>query len=177
MIIPLKNLNKLAMITITRAEQEAWFARKEAEYMIASYYATPKDVCLKGLADGTLAVETCIEYALMLASHISGRGAGYVWQKVRETILAKGDDYANENRFSAFIAGGEWAYKAGHKTNEYKSQYELAHGALLSQIGIKIHRLQNLLKSKDAPKFESLQDNAYDLLGYMILRAMMQEKK
>jgi hypothetical protein len=152
------------MITITKAEQAAWFARNEGAYIISSYYPISKDECMRRLARGRWNVEFGIEWALCLCCHITQKQAGFVWATIEKMILGKGDDYAGENRFSAFLFAAEFAQIREPET------------VIRAQIGIKIHRLENLLQSKGAAKFESVADNAYDLLGYCILFAMMQEK-
>lgn len=152
------------MITITRAEQAAWFARNEGGYMISSYYPIPQNECLRRLAHGRWNVEFGIEWALCLCCHVTEKQAGFIWHKMQEMILGKGDDYAGDNRFSAFIFAAEFA------------QIQEPETVVRAQIGIKIHRLQNLLKGEGAAKYESVADNAYDLLGYVILLGMMQNK-
>lgn len=152
------------MITITKAEQAAWFARNEAGYIISSYYPIAKNECLFRLARGSWTAEFAIEWALCLCCHITQKQAGFVWQTIQATILGKGDDYAGENRFSAFIFAAEF------------SKIREPEDVVRAQIGIKIHRLENLLNGKNAARYESVSDNAYDLLGYIILLKMMQEK-
>lgn len=152
------------MTTINRDEQAAWFARNEGAYMITSYYPIPQNECLRRLALGRWNVEFAIEWALCLCCHLTQKQAGFVWQKMQEIILGKGDDYAGENRFSAFIFAAGFAQIREPET------------VVRAQIGIKIHRLGNLLQSNGAAKFESIADNGYDLLGYCILLSMMQEK-
>jgi len=153
------------MITITKAEQAAWFARNEASYIISTYYPISQNECLRRLARGRWAAEFGIEWALCLCCHITGKQAGFVWQTIQATILGKGDDYAGENRFSAFIFAAKFA------------QVEEPETVIRAQIGIKIHRLENLLNKQQQGKYESIADNAYDLLGYIILLKMMQESK
>jgi hypothetical protein len=152
------------MITITKAEQAAWFARNEASYIISTYYPISKNECLTRLARGSWSAEFAIEWALCLCCHITQKQAGFVWETMRGIILGKGDDYTNENRFSAFIFAAKFA------------QVEAPETVIRAQIGIKIHRLENLLNKQQQGKYESIQDNAYDLLGYIILLKMMQEK-
>lgn len=153
------------MITITRAEQAAWFARYCKHYIkLTIDNADTQNECLRELAGGGWAADFGTRSALCLCCHITKKDAGFIWGKMQEIILGKGDDYAGANRFSAFIYAAEFAEIQEPET------------VIRALIGIKIHRLENLLKHKGAAKYESIADNAYDLLGYCILLDMMQEK-
>jgi hypothetical protein len=152
------------MTTITRDEQALWFAQNTGSYLHTAEYPRTQSECLSRLAAGRWAVEFAIEWALCLCCHIAKKDAGFVLRMMQETILGKGDDYAGANRFSAFIFAAEFAEIQEPET------------VIRALIGIKIHRLENLLKHEGAAKYESVADNAYDLLGYCILLDMMQEK-
>lgn len=83
-------------------------------------------------------------------------------EKMRETLLSKGDDYANEDRLSNFkmagaIAGGD------AETN------------CLNLIATKVARLGNLFKSKDI-KNESVEDSILDLANYAVLLYMLRSE-
>jgi hypothetical protein len=150
-----------AMQEITKAQQALWFDQNTGSYLHTAEYPRPQNVCLHELARGDWAADTGIEYALCLCCHITQKQAGFVWAKIEQIILGKGDDYAGDNRFSAFVFAAKFA---GIKEPET---------VIRAQIAIKIHRLQNLLSSGNAAKYESVADNAYDLLGYTILLAQI----
>ena len=79
---------------------------------------------------------------------------------MRNTLLNKGDDYANTDRLSNFkLAGGIAGGNA--KIN------------CLNLIATKVARLGVLLNSKDAPKNESINDSVLDLANYAILLSMI----
>jgi hypothetical protein len=83
-----------------------------------------------------------------------------ITEKMRNTLLNKGDDYANIDRLSNFkLAGGIAGGNA--KTN------------CLNLIATKVARLGVLLNSKDAPKNESIDDSVLDLANYAILLSMI----
>lgn len=153
------------MTVIMRDEQAAWFAQNKGWYItLAIGNSDTQNECLRKLAGGGWAVDFGTRSALCLCCHITKKDAGFIWGKMQEIILEKGDDYAGANRFSAFIYASEFAEIQEPET------------VIRALIGIKIHRLENLLKHKGAAKYESVADNAYDLLGYCILLGMMQEK-
>ena len=83
-----------------------------------------------------------------------------ITEQMRNTLLNKGDDYANTDRLSNFkLAGGIAGGNA--KIN------------CLNLIGTKVARLGVLLNSKDAPKNESINDSVLDLANYAILLSMI----
>lgn len=75
--------------------------------------------------------------------------------EVRETLIAKGDDYAGEDRLSVFK---ETSSFLGCNPSEL----------CMMNIGVKVKRILNLWKS-DKVNFESLQDSVKDLAGYVVL--------
>ena len=149
------------MQEITKAQQALWFAQNTGSYLHTAEYPQSQSECLSRIAAGRWAVEFAIEWALCLCCHLTQQKADFVWATIEKIILGKGDDYAGENRFSAFVFAANFA------------EVKEPEAVILAQIGIKIHRLQNLLSSGDAAKYESVADNAYDLLGYTILLAQM----
>ena len=87
-----------------------------------------------------------------------------ITEKMRNTLLNKGDDYANTDRLSNFkLAGGIAGGNA--KIN------------CLNSIATKVARLGVLLNSKDAPKNESIDDSVLDLANYAILLSMILNDK
>ena len=87
-----------------------------------------------------------------------------ITEKMRNTLLNKGDDYANTDRLSNFkLAGGISGGNA--KIN------------CLNLIATKVARLGVLLNSKDAPKNESIDDSVLDLANYAILLSMILNDK
>ena len=86
--------------------------------------------------------------------------------KMRETLLAKDDDYAGEeNRLANF----ELVARIAGVTPDIVA---------LVLIGIKVVRLGVLLNTKDAPKNEPIGDSVLDLANYaMLLDAILVEKK
>ena len=83
-----------------------------------------------------------------------------ITEQMRNTLLNKGDDYANTDRLSNFkLAGGIAGGNA--KIN------------CLNLIATKVARLGVLLNSKDAPKNESINDSVLDLANYAILLSMI----
>lgn len=80
-------------------------------------------------------------------------------QKMRETMLAKGDDYAAEDRLSNFKLAGSIA-QGDAKNN------------CINLIGTKVARLGVLLKGK-TPKNESVSDSILDLANYAVLLDMI----
>ena len=87
-----------------------------------------------------------------------------VIEKMRNTLLSKGNDYANEDRLSNFkLAGSICGLKA-----------ELN---CLSLISTKVARLGVLLNSNKEPNNESVQDSVLDLANYSILLSMILKDK
>ena len=76
--------------------------------------------------------------------------------KIADTMLNKGDDYANEDRLSNFKLAGNIS-GIGAKLN------------CLSLIATKVARLGVLLNSQGNPKHESIRDSVLDLTCYAIL--------
>lgn len=86
-------------------------------------------------------------------------------EKMRDTLLSKGDDYANENRLSNFISAGT-AVGNSAEVN------------CLNLIGTKIARLSNLINSNKVPNNESIQDSILDLANYaFLLNCLIKEQK
>lgn len=84
--------------------------------------------------------------------------------KMAETMMSKGDDYANEDRLSNFkLAGAISGISA--EVN------------CLSLIATKVARLGNLLNSKEKPNNESIRDSVLDLANYAILLDMILSEK
>lgn len=85
-------------------------------------------------------------------------------EKMKETLLKKGDDYSNSDRLSnfkqaGFICGISPALQC------------------LSLISTKVARLSSLLNSNKSPKNESVQDSVLDLANYSILLSMILEEE
>lgn len=76
--------------------------------------------------------------------------------KMANTMLAKGDDYANEDRLSNFKLAGNIS-GIGANLN------------CLSLIATKVARLGVLLNNQDGPKHESIRDSVLDLACYAVL--------
>lgn len=76
--------------------------------------------------------------------------------KMADTMLNKGDDYANDDRLSNFKLAGAIT-GVGAKMN------------CLNMMATKVARLGVLLNSKDAPKHESVRDSLLDLACYATL--------
>lgn len=76
--------------------------------------------------------------------------------RMADTMLAKGDDYANTDRLSNFKLAGNIS-GIGAKLN------------CLSLIATKVARLGVLLNSDQRPKYESIQDSILDLACYAAL--------
>lgn len=76
--------------------------------------------------------------------------------KMADTMLNKGDDYANADRLSNFKLAGAIT-GVGAKMN------------CLNMMATKVARLGVLLNSKDAPKHESVRDSLLDLACYATL--------
>lgn len=82
--------------------------------------------------------------------------------KMADTMLNKGNDYANEDRLSNFKLAGNIT-GIGAKAN------------CLSLIATKVARLGVLLKSESTPRYESIQDSVMDLACYAVLLSQIIE--
>lgn len=76
--------------------------------------------------------------------------------KMREVLISKGDDYANDDRLSNFKTVAQIT-----GTTPARS--------CLNLIATKVARLGNLLNSKEPPRNESIRDSVLDLANYAIL--------
>lgn len=76
--------------------------------------------------------------------------------KIGETLLKKGNDYANKDRLDNFK---NTAAICGVHPNTVS----------MSLMAVKINRLSNLITNNKKPENESIQDNALDLICYAIL--------
>lgn len=86
-------------------------------------------------------------------------------EKMSQTILSKGDDYAGqEDRLNNFKVAG----KAAGGTAEINC---------LNLIATKVARLGQLLNSKSAPKHEAVEDSILDLANYAFLLSCIVEEK
>lgn len=84
--------------------------------------------------------------------------------KMKDILLKKGNDYANEDRLSNFkLAGGICGIKPEQNC--------------LSLIAVKVARLGVLLNSDKEPSNESVKDSVLDLANYAILLSMILEDK
>jgi len=79
-----------------------------------------------------------------------------LFDKMRSTLLKKGNDYSNEDRLSNFK-------QVGTLCGLHPAKVALVVAA------IKITRLCNLLDSGKKPENESIEDSALDLCNYGIL--------
>jgi hypothetical protein len=82
--------------------------------------------------------------------------------KMADTMLNKGDDYANKDRLSNFKLAGSIT-GIGAKLN------------CLNMIATKVARLGVLLNSSGSPKHESVQDSVLDLACYATLLSQILE--
>lgn len=80
--------------------------------------------------------------------------------KMREIMLKKGNDYANQDRLSNFKLAG----------NISGISPEIQ---CLSLISTKVARLGTLLNSKNKPNNESIEDSVIDLINYSALLHMI----
>lgn len=80
--------------------------------------------------------------------------------KMENTLLKKGNDYANEDRLSNFKLAGS--------ISGLKPEVQC-----LSLIATKVARLGVLLNSDKEPNNESIQDSVLDLANYSILLSMI----
>lgn len=82
--------------------------------------------------------------------------------QMREIMLTKGDDYANDDRLSNFK-------KVAFMTNSTPEK------AVLNLIATKVARLSELLEGK-TPKNESVEDSILDLANYTLLLKMVRHE-
>ena len=78
------------------------------------------------------------------------------FDKIRDTMLNKGDDYANHDRLSNFKLAGNIT-GVGAKVN------------CLNMIATKIARLGVLFKNNAEPRYEAVRDSVLDMAVYAIL--------
>lgn len=81
-------------------------------------------------------------------------------EKMKQTLLSKGDDYANSDRLSNFKMAGA--------ISGLKPEVQC-----LSLIAVKVARLGVLLNSDKSPSNESIQDSVLDLANYSLLLSMI----
>ena len=80
--------------------------------------------------------------------------------KMREIMLSKGNDYANEDRLSNFKLAGSICGLSPQQN-------------CLSLIATKVARLGVLLKEKSEPNNESIEDSLVDMANYTLLLIMI----
>lgn len=80
--------------------------------------------------------------------------------KMREIMLSKGNDYANEDRLSNFKLAGSICGLTPQQN-------------CLSLIATKVARLGVLLKEKSEPNNESIEDSLVDMANYTLLLIMI----
>jgi hypothetical protein len=85
-----------------------------------------------------------------------------IFEKIKEVMLSKGNDYANKDRLSNFKLAGDIC-GIGAKKN------------CLSLIATKVARLGVLLNSTEKPNNESIEDSVMDLTIYSILLTMIMQ--
>lgn len=83
-------------------------------------------------------------------------------QEMRQTMIAKGDDYAGEDRLANFKHAGTISRIGATRQ-------------VLSLIATKVARLGQLLESGEAPRNEATKDSILDLANYSLLLAMVIE--
>ena len=88
----------------------------------------------------------------------------YFHIKMKEVLMAKGDDYADADRLSNFKKAGDICGLSAEQN-------------CLSLIATKVARLGVLLNSKEAPKNESIKDSIIDLANYGALLYMIIAEK
>lgn len=86
----------------------------------------------------------------------------YFVEKMRDTLLKKGNDYSNSDRLSNFKLAGNIT-GVGAELNA------------LNLIATKVARLGVLLNSDGIPNNESIEDSILDLANYAILLGMVIE--
>lgn len=84
-------------------------------------------------------------------------------QRMRDTMLSKGDDYSGDDRLSNFKLGGAIIGLSGSKQ-------------CLSLISTKVARLGQLIDGKH-PNNESKADTLLDLANYTVLLAMLEHEQ
>jgi hypothetical protein len=84
--------------------------------------------------------------------------------KMKDVIISKGNDYANEDRLSNFKLAGSISGLSPELN-------------CLSLIATKVARLGVLLNSKQEPNNESIQDSILDLANYSVLLGMILEDR
>jgi len=85
------------------------------------------------------------------------------FEKMRSTLLSKGDDYSTDDRLSNFKLAGAICGLTPQQQ-------------CLSLIATKVARLGVLLGSKDSPKNEPIMDSVLDLVNYAVLLSMIMEE-
>jgi hypothetical protein len=80
--------------------------------------------------------------------------------KMRDIMLSKGNDYANEDRLSNFKLAGSICGLSPQQN-------------CLSLIATKVARLGVLLKEKSEPNNESIEDSLVDMANYTLLLIMI----
>jgi hypothetical protein len=78
------------------------------------------------------------------------------FEKIRQTMLNKGDDYANHDRLSNFKLAGNIT-GVGAKVN------------CLNLIATKVARLGVLFKNNAEPRYEAVRDSVLDMAVYEII--------
>jgi len=81
-------------------------------------------------------------------------------EKMRDIMLSKGNDYANEDRLSNFKLAGSICGISPQQN-------------CLSLIATKVARLGVLLKEKSEPNNESIEDSLVDMANYTLLLIMI----
>ena len=81
-------------------------------------------------------------------------------EKMRDIMLSKGNDYANEDRLSNFKLAGSICGLTPQQN-------------CLSLIATKVARLGVLLKEKSEPNNESIEDSLVDMANYTLLLIMI----
>jgi len=81
-------------------------------------------------------------------------------EKMRDIMLSKGNDYANEDRLSNFKLAGSICGLSPQQN-------------CLSLIATKVARLGVLLKEKSEPNNESIEDSLVDMANYTLLLIMI----
>ena len=83
-----------------------------------------------------------------------------ITEKMRDIMLSKGNDYANEDRLSNFKLAGSICGLTPEQN-------------CLSLIATKVARLGVLLKEKSEPNNESIEDSLVDMANYTLLLIMI----
>jgi hypothetical protein len=85
-------------------------------------------------------------------------------EKMKETILKKGNDYAGQERMSNFLKVAEIAGLSPEQV-------------ILTHLGTKVARLSNLLNNNKTPENEAVEDTLLDLANYAFLMVCALEEK